>query len=185
MRQVILIIALVMLAASVIRRLVAAMTGAGRWNQSYERLSKRYAGKQGNRGGAIHGYGVNQPSLAFDYGRTFCTLHNRKSARFSTGRVTEISMVWPNRKLKLEISTSPIQARSWGPGGMKQVLIEDPKFRSDYFVSASDPVTASHLLSSGVLWQIEQLRRLMGNNELLISITRGSLNVSKLKYVKQ
>ena len=163
MRQFILIF-LAILATLVIKRLVAALKRVGRWNQSYERLSKRYAGKQGDRGGAIYGYGLNNPSLAFDYGRTFCTLHNRKSPRFSTGRLTEISMVWPNRKLKLEISTSPIKTRSWGPGGMKQVFVEEPKFQSDFYIWASDPVTACRLLSPSVQGRIEQLRRLTGGD---------------------
>ena len=118
------LITLAVLAAFVIKRLVAALKRAGHWNQSYERLSKRYAGKQGNRGGASYGYGVNKPSLAFDYGRTFCTLHNRKSPRFSTGRVTEISMVWPNRDWNVAPRTaagmSGANRRSYSEGAILQ-----------------------------------------------------------------
>ena len=165
---------------------VAAFNRMNRWNRTYVRLAKRYAGKRGNRGGAVYGYGITKPSLTFNYGRTFCSLRNRKSFRFPSGRLTEISMIWPNRKLRMEISTSRTKSRSWGPGGIgiKQVFIEDPKFQADYYISASDSQTAAHLMSSGVQWQIEQLRRLGGNNEIVISISRGSLTVGKPGYIK-
>lgn len=172
------------LAVFAIGVVVVTLSRLNHWNRTYDRLGKRYAGKKGNKGGAISGFLVTKPSLKFNYGRTFCSLRNRKAFGFSTGRATEISMIWPNRKLKLEISTAPQKNRSWGPGAMKEVVVDDSAFQSDYYVSASEPRQAERLLTANVRWQVEQLRRLMGNAELNISIKAGHLVVGKPGYIK-
>jgi hypothetical protein len=165
--------------------LFAAFRRLNRWNRTYDRLSKRYGGSQG-KGGVVYGFGLTKPSLTFDYGRTFCALRNRKSFRFAAGKQTEFSMVWPNRKLKLEISTSPARkTRGWGGGAMKQVFIEEPEFQSNYYVSSNKPFITQKMLTTGVQWQIEQLRRHMGNEEIQITLNRGSLVVSKPGYIKE
>jgi hypothetical protein len=161
----------------------AAFRRISRWNRTYDRLSKRYAGKQG-KGGVVYGFGLTRPSLTFDYGRTFCALRNRKSFRFSTGRQTEISMVWPNRKIRLEVATARVKTRNWGPGSMRPVCVEEPQFQSDYYILSNDPHVAQKMLSSGVQWQIEQLRRHMDNHEVQILLGRGNLVVSKPGYIK-
>jgi hypothetical protein len=162
----------------------AAIRRVGRWNRTYERLGKRYAGKPGRAGGVAYGFGLTKPSLTFDYGRTICSIRNRKSYRFSSGYHTEISMIWPNRKLRLEVSTSPHKPRNWGPGATQQVIIDEPQFQSDYYVSGNDPHLIQRLLTSGVQWQIHQLRRHMRNDEVQITISRGNLVVYKPGYIK-
>ncbi len=161
----------------------AAVRRASQWNRTYEQLGKRYAGKPGQNG-VIYGFGLTKPSLTFDYGRTYCAVRNRKSHRFPSGYQTEVSMIWPNRKLRFEVSTSPLKARQWGPGTMQQVQIEEPQFQSNYHVSGNDPTLVKRLLTGSVQWQIEQLRRHMGNNEVQISLGRGNLVVSKPGYIK-
>ncbi len=160
-----------------------AIRRLSKWNRTYDRLSKRYAGSK-NKGGVVYGFGLTKPSLTFDYGRTFCGLRHRKSSRFSTGRQTELSMIWPNRKLKLDIATPPAKNRKWGRGTTHQVFIDEPKFQSDFYVTSNQPVLAQRMLGSGVQWQIELLRRHMGNNEVAISLLRGCLLVSKPGYLK-
>ncbi|MDG1874432.1 MAG: RING finger protein [Mariniblastus sp.] len=156
-----------------------------RWNRTYDRLGKRYSGKSNGKGGIIYGFGLVKPSLTFNYGRTFCTLRNRKSARHSTGRSTELSMIWPNKKLKLEIASAPSPNRRWGQGTMKTVEVDSAQLRTDFYITSNQPAVALDLLNNGVQWQIEQLRRHMGNNEVIISISRGSLLVSKPGYIKE
>jgi len=165
-------------AAAVLRRI-------SRWNRTFDRLGKRYSGKSRGKGGIVYGFGLSKPSLTCDYGRTFCSLRNRKSFRHSTGRSTELSMIWPNKKLKLEIATTPPRNRHWGPNSMKQVEIDSPQFQADFYVSSNQPQAAQRFLNNGVQWQIEQLRRHMGNNEVIISISRGGLLVSKPGYIKE
>lgn len=155
----------------------------GNWNRVYQRLGKRYAAKQ-SKGGVFYGYLLTNPSLAFDYGRTYCHVKNRKSLKFKEGRQTELLMVWPDRRFKLEISTSPTRSRSWGTGGWKSVELNDPLFEDNFFVSTNQPETAENLLSSGVRWQLEQLRRHTGNLQLVVSINRGTLSISKPGYIK-
>lgn len=163
----------------------AAFRRISRWNRTYDRLGKRYGGKTSRKVGVVYGMGLSKPSMTFDYGRTFCSLRNRKSYRTSTGRSTELSMIWPNKKFKLEVGTSPPRTRHWGGGNMKQVEIDSPKFQSDFFVSSNQPFNAQRFLNKSVQWQIEQLRRHLGDNEVYISISRGGLVVSKPGYIKE
>lgn len=158
-----------------------------KWNRTYDKLGKRYAGTSNklkpNKGGVIYGFPIfARPSLRFDYGRTFCTLRNRKSLRSSRKRQTEISMIWPNRKLKLEISTSPVKSRSWG---LKPVAIEDPGFNDQFYVFSNNEEAAKSLLTQNVQWQLEQLRRLGGDGELIVTLLRANLIVSKPGYIKE
>jgi hypothetical protein len=181
--QVLILMVLAVLAVFVFSFLAAAFRRANHWNRTYERLSKRYAASKG-QGGVIYGYLFTRPSLRFDYGRTLCWLRNRKSTRFSTGRKTEISMIWPDRKLRLEVSTSPVNSRTWGPGTMKQVEFLEPAFQADYYVASSSPLVAQRLLNTSVRWQLEQLKRLTREPELSVSLSRGMLVVGKPGYIK-
>jgi hypothetical protein len=155
----------------------------GKWNRVYQRLGKRYAAKQ-SKGGVFYGYLLTNPGMAFDYGRTYCHVKNRKTLKFNERRQTELLMVWPDRRFKLEISTSPARSRNWGTGGWKSVELNDPQFEDNFFVSTNQPEVAEKLLSSGVRWQLEQLRRHTGNLQLVVSINRGTLSISKPGYIK-
>lgn len=163
--------------------LLSALRGLSQWNRNYQRLSLRYGGKN-TIGGVAYGYLLSNPSLMFDYGRTLCVLKNRKSFRFADPRQTELNMVWPDRKIKLEISTSPTRGRSWGPGGLKPVEITNQPFSQNFFVASNQPAIAAKLLSSSVQWQLEELRQLAGSQHVGLSLQRGSLQISKPGYLK-
>lgn len=161
-----------------------ALRRLGRWNRTYEQLGKRYAGQPG-KGGVVYGFGMTKPSMNFDYGRTFVSVRNRKSYRFPIGRSTETSMVWPNRKLRFEITTSPSRSRNWGPGAMHPISLANSQFQSEYFLSGNDSEMINRLLTAGVQWQIEQLRRHMRNDQVHVSLGRGNLVVAKPGYIKE
>ncbi len=163
--------------------LLSVIRGLGQWNRNYFRLSKRYGGKQSS-GGVLYGYLLSNPSLLFDYGRTFCVLKNRKSFRYSASRQTELIMTWPDKRLKVEISTTPTGSRRWGFGALRQVEHEDPQFQTNFYVSSNQPLNAQKLLSRAVQWQLEQLRQLTGDRQLAVSLHRGSLSISKPGYLK-
>ena len=161
-----------------------------RWSRAYQKLSKRYGGvgkgfTKGAKNFAIV-IGLQKPSLGFNYGRTFCWLRNRKRPEFSTGRSTEMSMVWPDLKLQLEVATYPCQSRRPGINTpSRQVFFDNPQFQSDYYVGSNKPLQAKRILNDGVQWQIEQLRRHMKNQEVLISIDRAKLVVCKPGFIKK
>ena len=181
MGQLILVVFAV-LAVFAMSFLAAALQRLGSWNKTYDKLSKRYGGK--SEGRLVRGFLFNRPSLSFDYGRTLCSIKNRKSFQFVSRRSTEISMIWPDRKFRLEVSTSPTRARRWGPSASKQVEMDDPQFQSDFYVASNQIHLARRLLNPGVQWQIEKIRRHMGNNELHFSISSGRLLIAKPGFIK-
>jgi hypothetical protein len=157
----------------------------GSWNRTYTMVAKRYGGQ------AYPGYLLSRPSIAFDYGQTSCRVATRKSFRFGEGKMTELVIQWPDknwpdRKLKLEISSSPIQpAGKWGLTRATQpVEIEGAAFKSKLYISSNRPEVAKRLLTPTVQWQIEQLRRHLGNQQLSISINRGRLLIAKPTFIK-
>ncbi|MFK7766926.1 MAG: RING finger protein [Mariniblastus sp.] len=162
--------------------IAAALRRLSRWNKTYDRLSKRYGGQKNSR--LMYGFLFNRPSLTFDYGRTLCTLKNRKTSRFSAKRQTEIDMLWPDRKFRLEVGTAPTRSRGWGAMAMKQIEIDDSQFQSSFYVSSNKTVLAERYLNPGIQWQLEQLRRHMNNNELSLNISRGRLSIAKPGYIK-
>lgn len=161
----------------------SALRRLSRWNRTYERLGKRYAGKPG-KGGVTYGFAMTKPSMNFDYGRTFVSVRNRKSGRFPIGRSTETSLIWPNRKIRMEISSNSTKSRNWGPGAIRPIALADSQFQSEYYLSGNDAEMVNRLLTPGVQWQIEKLRRHMRNDEICISLNRGNLVVSKPGYIK-
>lgn len=164
--------------------LAAAFRRASRWNRAYERLGKRYGGGKGN-GGVVYGFLFTRPSMRFDYGRTFVTVRNRKSLSFSSRRKTEVTMMWPDRRLKLDIMTALPRSRRRSYTGMRQVEFDDPQFQSDFYVASNQPPVAQKFLNPSVRWQLEQLRRHSNEHELCVTLNRGSLVISKPGYIKQ
>jgi len=132
---------------------VSKLKRIGNWSQTYRRLAKRYGAKSKDfRNNAMDlaiALGFKKPSLYFNYGRTFCRLRNLNRPEFSTGRSTEMLMNWPDRKLKLIVSTSPNQP-SGRLGLYKQVFIDQPKFQSDFYVSSNRPEVAKRMLNTFV-----------------------------------
>jgi len=168
--------------------IAAKLRGVGRWGHSYRELSKRYGGySKGFKKNAKNfatGFGLKKPYLYFNYGRTFCRLRNRKRIQFSTNRSTEILMDWKDRKLQLVVSTEPQGHLSGRTNTLRQVFIDQPQFKSNFYVWSNRPEVAKRLLNNSVQWQIEQLRRHMGKPELLIKIGPGMLLVAKPGYIK-
>jgi hypothetical protein len=162
---------------------LAIVRGLSAWNRNYQRLGTRYGGKR-TTGGVFYGYGLTNPSLMFDYGRTFCVLKNRKSFRFDQRRQTELNLNWPDKKIRLEISNAPFSSHGWGSRGMKQVEIDNPQFQANFFVASNQPLMAKKLLTGSVQWQLEQLRNLAGNSQVHVSMQRGGLQISKPGYIK-
>ena len=153
------------------------------WNRIYAKLGKRYAGKQANRG-VFYGYLISNPGLSFDYGRTFCFLKNRKSSRFLEGKQTEITMTWPSKRPKLEVVTPDVRTRNWRGTSMTVLPIKDQRFHSNFTALANKGLQSGALLTSGVQWQLEQLRRHTAKHSLCMTLNRGSLSIAKPGYIK-
>ncbi len=153
------------------------------WNRTYARLSKRYAGKQANRG-VFYGYWISNPGLSFDYGRTICFLKSKKSSRFAEGCKTEIAMTWPSKRPKLEVITREVRPRNWRGTSMAVMPINDAQFQANFAALANRESQAESLFTSVVQWQLEQLRRHTEKHELCVTLNRGSLSIAKPGYIK-
>ncbi len=149
------------------------------WNAVYEKLAKRYGGN------AFSGYLLTKPSMTFNYGRTFCRVQNRKTFHYGNRKRTELILGWPDRRLKLEITTDPNRQnrRGWNPLRSNPVVIHGIDLNQMTVLSNNNEI-AHKLLSDQVQWQLEQLRRHTGRSELRVTIAGGKMTISKPGYIK-
>jgi len=168
-------------------KILAAVRGLGNWNRTYRRLSTRYAGSK-KTGGVMYGYLLSNPSLTFNYGQTTCTLRNRRSLRFRGQRQTELLLSWPDRKLRLEISSGLGETRHWAALGLRAVSFpptdSDQSLLKTLVVESNQPELATDMISGAVQWQLEKIRRLTDQHQLLVSILRGQLSIAVPGYIK-
>lgn len=146
----------------------------GSWSKAYQLLGKRY--------GAKVSYSRNKPRLVFKYGDAQCVL-NSVGGR-SHNRRTQLKIAWPNRKLKLFISSlgEPVGImKAWG---LKKVDFDsDPK--SPFHVYSNAPEKALELVNSTTAWQIQQLIKHAGDTGVEIFLSSGQLKIIKPNYIKQ
>lgn len=159
----------------------------GSWNRIYEKTAKRYAGK------VFPGYFLSRPSMSFDYGQSHCRVSNRKTLQFGEGRQTELTLQWPNRhwpdrKFKLDVTSNlgPEIKRRWQikRAANSPVTLDDPPFDSKLKITSNNVETAERILTPAVQWQIELLRKHLGNQQLNININRGKLCIAKPTFIK-
>ncbi len=153
------------------------------WNRAFEAVHKRYGGQ------FLRGYFLARPRIRFDYGRSQIRLQNRKSRVFrGHRRLTEMVMTWPDKHLALEIATRDSSIANkrfgrWSNRNAEDVNIEDQSFAEQVSVKSNDPGATQLMLSNAVRWQIEQLRRHMGNHSLRINLRRGELSIAKPGWI--
>lgn len=163
--------------SSLISAVVRRLSG---WNKIYVDVAKRYGGQ------VYPGYLFSRPSMTFNYGRTTARLVTRKTTRFPECKMTELSVNWPDKRFKLEITSSPsVASRTWSLGrASTPVEIVDCPFNSILSIKSNRPELASAMLTKPVQWQIEQLLHHLNNGQLSININKGKLVVSKPTFIK-
>jgi len=180
---------LLMIIAAIIfgGKLLGGLRGLGVWNQTYNLLSVRYAGKK-KAGGVMYGYVLSNPSLSFDYGRTSCLLRNVPSLPFTGSCQTEMVMNWPERKLRLEMSSGLSDTAHWSSRGLRSVTLgdadADPSFRRTFQIESNFPQFATKLTTAAVQWQLEKILKLTEHRQLLVCISGGKLSIALPGYIK-
>ncbi|MEM7782618.1 MAG: RING finger protein [Planctomycetota bacterium] len=92
-------------------------------------------------------------------------------------------MVWPNSKIILEISSN-LSKSGFRSRSVKKMETADSEFDSAFRTATNQSETVQRLLSRGVRWQIEKLRRLAKDDQLIVTIYRGNLTISTPGFIK-
>ncbi|MEM7453983.1 MAG: RING finger protein [Planctomycetota bacterium] len=175
----------VIIVAAIIYALARAIIPRlGGWNKAFDMVAKRYNAT------VFRGYLFTRPSMVFTYGSTGCRVRTRRSSRFKERRQTDVEMQWPDPNFRLIVSSAPDQvnaraeSRGWFRSRTEPVEIEGTPFDSSLSIKSNDPDVAKKFFTSNVQWEIEQLRRHLGNEQLLIEISGGRFLVAKPGFIK-
>lgn len=166
---------------AVVFGLTALVNRFNGWNNAYESLGKRYAGKVGR------GFLFSRPTLAFDYGRTFCRVKNIRGRRNIENK-TQMKMTWPvDASLALAVSSEGAVPTSGGWFNRKLTGFDlEPHENGVKLTAASNkPEVAKSLLTPGVRWQIRQLQNHTDQKGVSFRIDRGAIFIEKPGYIKK
>ena len=110
-----------MFAAIVVAYLVLGLITVrfGRWAKSYNKLAKTVTM-------AKVFYPLGKPRMTFNYGDNFCVLKNTTS-RYKAKRQTQLIAKWPDRRLKLLISSINDPSRFTRTRNLQRINIESDK----------------------------------------------------------
>jgi hypothetical protein len=155
----------------------------GKWNRVYSQLENHFVGKSKN-GGATYGWGFVKPTLAFGYGRTNCFLQSRTSSLFKTGKLTELSLFWPDPNLKLQITTRFNAKKERGTQKIDPFKFKDLSFNTKFSVRSNQYEQANKAVNYNVQSLLMRLLRVSHPHELNITIKRGKLIIQKPGFLK-
>lgn len=158
--------------------LARAQSRSARRRRVYRDVAKRFAGQY--LPGGIFG----RPGIRFRYGETRALYREARAIAPLQGRCAEMRMDWPNARMQMELYRDPDQV---SPAGhrMQDVGISEHEFKRDYIIGGRDDAETSTLLSEGVRWQLNRLRLMSDDENLLFKIHHGRLTVQKPVKLKR
>lgn len=167
----------IMVSLTIFARSVAVRLGV--WTKSFQLLAKRYGTKVR--------YTNARPWIKFQYGNSNCLLKNVCSS-IGGDRKTLLKIRWPDRKLKLFVSTFGVPKGFLTSRRLKQIEIESVDFvqgnDQSFHVSTNQPEVARELLAPSAQWKIQQLIQNAGKSGVEIYLNRGYLHIFKPGYIK-
>ena len=146
----------------------------GGWSKAYQKLAKRY--------GAEVSYSRYRPWMSFNYGGSPCVIRNIGGRGRKLQR-TQLKISWPDRKLKLFVSSIGEPSGIFRTWRLKPVEFEAEE-KPGFFVYCDQPDAARELVNPTTNWQIQQLMRLGGETGVELFLSNGQLRISKPEFIK-
>ena len=108
---------------------------------------------------------------------------------FSTGGqhktyYTQIQFYFPQPSIRCEVYPEKGWSRVKKLFGYQDIIIGSRQFDDTYIIQGDNPAAISNLLTPEVQQQIEQLRRLLNNDDIYVSFSRYKLQIKKRSYIK-
>ena len=138
------------------------------WTKSYQRLAKRYGTKV-----SFSGF---RPKVSFLYGDGHCIVRNTGR---SSGKTTQIQILWPDRKFKLFVS------KTGQPSGYynKPAKVELDLPHGDFDVYTNNEAAVNEMINATTAWKIKQIMELCGSGAD-IAIDGGRMRIEKPGFIK-
>ncbi len=146
---------------------------------AYQRLASHY------RGTCEPGGWLTRPSAHFTHGGSWVRINIYSTGGEDPTYYTQAHFQWPESHLRCEVYPEGMWSRVGKLMGMEDIEIGSPEFDRAYIIKGSDPATLRNLLTPPVQWQIDSLRRFLGNGDIYVSLSGGTLLVKKLSLMKR
>jgi hypothetical protein len=138
------------------------------------------------RGGELHARQLFQsPKVSFIHHGARALLSIYKSGDDALAPQTQLTYTvpegWPYR---LEVRPQ-VRTDDGEDSGLLDIRLEDPEFDPRYVVTAFDPKFAREFLDGAARQTVEELRRLTGNDHVLLSLNSSRLMIRKEGVIAQ
>lgn len=143
-------------------------------NKAFIRVGQRYNGKATN-GGVKYSIIFSRPNLTFPYRGTFCQLRVRRSTALGGRMVTELRIHLKDSLPNFELTTGELMRYRQASSD----LLDDEAMTKNFRIGTDSPEKFKELMTSPVCWQLEQLRRHHGTNQLAVTCRRGEIYLRK------
>ncbi|MEL7497202.1 MAG: RING finger protein [Planctomycetota bacterium] len=147
-------------------------------NLAFIRVGRRY-NVNSPSGGVTYSFLISRPKLAFPYRETFCQLRIRKSRSFEQKNVTELQIQTRDDLPSMEVTTGLFERNQFLRDSSFKLSFDDANFREVFNAASDERIRANRLLTSSVCWQLEQLRRHTGSDQVAVSIRRKVMRIKK------
>lgn len=144
-----------------------------RTRRLYQQLAKRFAGVY------VGGGWWQPPCIRFRYGATFAVAKVIDAPRRERGSLVIVQVDWPEDDLRCEVFTTNEQRFDSPFSKMPEIEVGDEGFDRHFCVRGKRRAEVQGLLSRGVQWQLEQLRKTLGRENLYVEFSHGKMQVSK------
>ena len=150
-----------------------------RVKDAFVRIAARYHGRCESPG-----WWFSFPSVRFVHRSAAVILDVHSAGGEHKTYFTQLRFYWPDPKMRMEIYPERTWSRVGKLMGMEDVEIGSPEFDEDYIIKGSEHGRLRTLINANVQWQIERLRRLLGNGEIYVSIGGGVMLIKKRSLVR-
>lgn len=157
---------------------ISSVSQRRRLNQTYSRLAEHY-------GGTFDAAGLfARPQLYFEHADAQVKIDIYSTGGKNPTYYTQAHFRGLHPTTRCEVYPERMWSRIGKLIGMTDIVIGSPKFDDEYVVKGDDPAQISALLTPAVQQQIDQLRRLLGNDNIYVSFNANKLLVKKLSYIR-
>lgn len=178
MECLLIFLALLIFATFAIRAAAGGGESGGRRRRSYRQVARQFSGR------FTPGGFFGQPTVRFRYGDTFAALTEASLKGPLHGRGTQLAINWSDARFRAEISCHVNLEYSTTFSAMQVIESGDSEFDHRLVIQGTDEQQVLRFLSDGVRWQIIRLSKLLGEDQLFISIGRGHICIQKLRPLR-
>lgn len=157
---------------------MSAHTRQNTLNDAYSQVAHRYGGS------SVPAGWFGTPSASFTVNGITVRVDVFSSGTRGKASYTQVHLSWPDPTLRLEVYPVRLWDRMGRFMGTRDIQIGSPQFDEDYVIRGSNETDVRAFLSGAVQYQINFMRRYLGNDDIYLLLAGGKLLIKKLSLIR-